>query len=69
MPTYYPEGNAPAPFDDTQRLYVKWCQALYDLYGNVAAGTLPYPEGALPLPYDDEERLLNKITALRNANP
>lgn len=58
----YPEGTDPLVSDPEQRLYVKWCQSLFNAHGNI--GTVPYPEGTQPLTTDDEHRLKVKIDAI-----
>lgn len=57
----YPEGIESQVTDDEHRSLVKWCQQLYDIYGNL--NTVPYPEGTQPLVTDDEQRLKVKIDA------
>jgi hypothetical protein len=62
MPSWFPEGNTPKPGDDAWRSLVKWCDLLYEAYGD--RGPAYFPEGSKPLPSDSVERLAQKINAL-----
>lgn len=65
MPSFFPEGNDPAPGDSPHRSLQKWNDLLFQAYGNV--GSVPYPEGTEPKPGDNEHRSDVKINAILNS--
>jgi hypothetical protein len=61
MPAWMPEGNIVKPTDSEMRAAAKWCQILYDAFGEQSS---TFPEGVAPHPGDDLQRLYRKIKIL-----
>lgn len=63
-PTYFPEGNTPAPQDFVGRSLQKINGALYDLAGLITGMPTYFLEGNIPAPQDFPGRSLQKINGL-----